>query len=63
MRKSIVLLILAALTAAVLATGCMPNGEGIASFAPRSFPYSPAMAPDPNLPLPKMSTATAPPAP
>jgi hypothetical protein len=49
MRKSIVLLTLAALTSA-FAAGCMPAGEGpLAEFAPRPYSSPGYIMPDPAL--------------
>jgi hypothetical protein len=49
MRKSIVLLTLAALTS-VFSAGCMPGGEGpLAEFAPRPYSNPGTIMPDPAL--------------
>ena len=45
MRKSIVILSLAAVLA-TLTGGCMPNAEGgIGAFSPRSYPFVPSVLP------------------
>ena len=55
MRKSIVVLSLAAALSALTA-GCMPNGEGFA-FSPRSYPYYPAaIGPGPSADVPASPT-------
>ena len=28
-----------------LAAGCMPNGEGVAAYSPRAYPYLPSIQP------------------
>ena len=56
MRKSIVVLSLAALFSA-LSAGCMPNGEGFA-FSPRSYAYFPTTGPGPSAAIPTTATAS-----
>jgi hypothetical protein len=45
MRKSILILTLASICAA-LAAGCMPNGgEGAVAYSPRAYPFLPSIQP------------------
>jgi hypothetical protein len=50
MRKSIVLLSLVSIVAAM--SGCAEAGQSLFAYSPRAYPYVPSMAPDiaPNKP-------------